>query len=140
MVDKFNLIFSKSAAARILSVAANKVAGFKQFAFVCWVWITGKRPTFISKRAFAAHFAKYRQQQAQGLKAEQWPEVRHWWNVSNPSKGSRYPVVMGSAGPVCRCEDYHNQQEILGKGCCKHGYAVLRALGYGSLQDYLATV
>jgi hypothetical protein len=37
----------------------------------------------------------------------------------------------------CTCDDFNNQLEFWGRGCCKHGYAVLAHLGFGSLRDYM---
>lgn len=136
MVTSDNLVYSRSAAARLMGVAVNQVGRIQQFAFVVWVWIRGKRPRFISKRSFLQHFAQWRQRQANTLKAKRWPQLPSWWTVTNPNKQSRYPVVLGEKGPVCRCEDYKNQQQFLGRGVCKHGYAVLSALGFKSLAAY----
>jgi predicted nucleic acid-binding Zn finger protein len=43
-------------------------------------------------------------------------------------------------GVFCECQDYQNQIDLLGRGCCKHGYAVLAQLGMASLSDYLESV
>jgi hypothetical protein len=40
----------------------------------------------------------------------------------------------------CTCDDFNNQLEFFGRGCCKHGYAVLNSLGCQSLEHYLAAV
>ena len=63
MVSKNNLIYSIASASRILGVARESIKGFKRFWKVCWIWIEGKRPCFISKRLFTQHFAEHRQQQ-----------------------------------------------------------------------------
>ncbi len=138
MVSQTNLVFSKSAASRILCIPKDWIAGFKIFYRVCWIWIRGSRPRFISKKIFLRHFAEYRQQQGRQLTAKSWPEVLGSFTVENPAKGSSYPVTLDSNGPACDCEDYSNQIKHLGKGVCKHGYAVLLSLGYGSLREYLA--
>ncbi|NEQ53024.1 MAG: hypothetical protein F6K11_23270 [Leptolyngbya sp. SIO3F4] len=138
MVSKSNLIFSKIAASRLLSVDINLIADFRIFFRVCWVWIRGSRPRFISKRLFTKHFSEHRQQQGRQLTAKAWPEVPDWYTVENTHKGTSYPVVLNPSGPDCDCEDYRNQIAILGKGVCKHGYAVLSKLGFGSLSAYLA--
>ena len=122
----------------VMCVSASQVMRVQKFAFVAWVWVRGQRPRFVSLSAFKQAFVLRRMKAARPLKAEQWAEVPAWFTVRNEEKGSSYPVELGSAGPVCECEDYRNQQAFFGKGVCKHGYAVLQALGYGSLAGYLA--
>ena len=138
MVTAFNILYSKAAAAKVLGVAASQVAKVQKFAFVAWVWVRGQRPRFVSLRHFKAAFVQRRMMAGAGLVAEQWPELPTYFTVRNPAKGTSYPVELSTAGPVCQCADYTNQQQFWGKGVCKHGYAVLQKLGYGSLTGYLA--
>jgi hypothetical protein len=41
----------------------------------------------------------------------------------------------------CNCEDYHSQTRLIdlmgGTAFCKHDYAVLEALGFAKLSDYI---
>lgn len=136
MVSKSNLIFSKAAASRILDISKNLIAGFKIFSRVCWVWVRGVRPTFISKIDFLKHFAEYRQEQAKSIPVSVWPDMPNWFKAEGSN--DVYPVVLETSGPECACEDYKNQIILHGKGVCKHGYAVLKHLGYGSLREFLA--
>jgi predicted nucleic acid-binding Zn finger protein len=57
--------------------------------------------------------------------------------VVNPGKQTHYRVVARGDGVFCACDDFNNQLAFFGRGCCKHGYAVLGYLGLGSLADYL---
>ena len=57
--------------------------------------------------------------------------------VSNQSKGTNYTVVLSENKVACQCHDYRNQVSVMGKGVCKHGYAVLALLGYKGLKHYL---
>lgn len=138
MVTALNILYSKAAAAMVLCVPASQVRQVRKFAFVAWVWVRGQRPRFVSLAAFKQAFVMRRMKAATALKAEQWPGAPRYFTVSNADKGSRYPVDLGEAGPVCRCEDFKNQQQFWGRGVCKHGYAVLQALGFGSLREYLS--
>lgn len=138
MVTAFNIVFSKAAAAKVMGCAVSQVVQVRKFAFVAWVWVRGQRPRFVSFFLFKAAFVQRRMRAGAELKAERWADVPRWFTVRNEEKGSSYPVEMRVAGPSCECEDYRNQQQFFGKGVCKHGYAVLRALGYGSLAGYLA--
>jgi len=138
MVSRDNLVYSIASASRILGVKRESIKGFKRFWKVCWIWIKGQRPFFISKLVFNRHFAEHRQRQGAELTAKSWPEAPQWYTVENQAKGTSYPVTLEDDGPECACHDYQNQVVILGKGICKHGYAVLLKLGYGSLREYLA--
>ena len=124
MVSAFNIIYSKSAAAKVMCVSTSQVMQVKKFAFVAWVWVRGQRPRFVSLSAFKQVFVMRRMKAAATLKAERWADVPSWFTVRNEEKGSSYPVELGSAGPVCECEDYRNQQKFFGCGVCKHGYGV----------------
>ncbi|MGB5714490.1 MAG: SWIM zinc finger family protein, partial [Waterburya sp.] len=64
-------------------------------------------------------------------------QYRNVFIVQNPENRNKYPVRYISSGIECKCRDFEKQQEILGKGCCKHGYKLLNHLGYNSLQSYL---
>lgn len=138
MVTAYNIMFSKAAAAMVMCVSASQVVRVQKFAFVAWVWVRGQRPRFVSLSAFKQAFVLRRMKAARTLKAEQWADVPTWFTVRNEEKASSYPVELCSAGPVCKCEDYLNQQKFFGCGVCKHGYSVLQTLGYGSLAGYLA--
>jgi hypothetical protein len=38
---------------------------------------------------------------------------------------------------TCTCPDFQEQVTTFGQGCCKHGYAVLKTLGYSNLREFL---
>ena len=137
MVTAFNIMFSKAAAAKVMCCAASDILQVRKFAFVAWVWVRGQRPRFVSLKAFKIAFVMRRMRAAVALKAEQWDNIPAYFTVRNEEKGSSYPVEMCSYGPKCECEDYRNQKKFFGKGVCKHGYAALGVLGYGSLGSYL---
>lgn len=60
------------------------------------------------------------------------------YSVTNPAKKSSYHVKRTDSSVVCQCEDYRKMVETgIKNPCCKHGYAVLNALGYSSLRDYI---
>ncbi|MEO0644810.1 MAG: hypothetical protein AAFZ17_01440 [Cyanobacteria bacterium J06650_10] len=138
MVTAHNIMFSKAAAATVLGCAASQVVQVRRFAFVAWVWVRGRRPQFVKLSLFKAAFVLRRMSAGNQLSVERWADVPQWFTVRNEKKKSSYPVEITKAGPVCRCEDYKNQRQFFGKGVCKHGYAVLQKLGYGSLGSYLA--
>jgi hypothetical protein len=138
MVTSQNILYSSSAIARILNVAASAVVKFDVFAKVIWVYIKGQRPKFLSKRLFTQHFVDRRKAEARGLTVTRHAFEHSRFTVRNESKGTLYQVQATSSGLACECDDYQNQLRFFGRGCCKHGYAVLTQLGYTDLRSYLA--
>lgn len=135
MVTSSNLVFSVAAVRRLLGLAASVAVQIREFAWVVWVWVRGKRPTFISKKAFYQHFVDRRKAEAKNLTVQK-EQFQNLHTVSNPSKGSSYQVATLPNEIDCTCDDYKNQIDFWGKGCCKHGYAVLGVLGFTSLANY----
>jgi hypothetical protein len=137
MISTVNtLVYSVSAARRIFAIPSGVRVRVVKFWRCIWLSVAGRRPRFVSLAIFKAHFAQRRMQAAKQLTVSQYGP--HWFRVVNPAKGSAYEVVLVGTGPICECEDYHNQGLLLGKAVCKHSYAVLKALGYGSLSAYLS--
>lgn len=141
MVTSFNLVYSASAAVRILgaSVHAAQVQ-VRQWFSVVWVWVPGSRPRFMSKAAFKQHFVEFRRAAAKALRVTRHLMSPTNFSVRNESNGSVYVLQAVSSGLVCECDDYQNQARFLGKACCKHGYAVLSHLGFSSLSGYLSAM
>lgn len=139
MVTAQNILYSVSAARRILGIYYPEIkVRIQVWKTVVWVYSEGKRPTFISKSVFKNHFVEWRKQQAQSLVVSKEEWIPEGYNVFNPKKNTSNLVIVKSDRVTCGCEDYANQIEFLGKGCCKHGYAVLRHLGCRTLAEYLA--
>ncbi|MBW4578660.1 MAG: hypothetical protein KME42_03685 [Tildeniella nuda ZEHNDER 1965/U140] len=139
MVTAFNLIYSVSAIRRLLGLAVGVSIRIQKFFYVIWVHVAGRRPTFISKSAFKAHFVEHRKAAAKALTVTKSVFQGHIYSVRNESKGTAYQINIGSGQPICSCDDFNNQIQFLnGLACCKHAYAVLGHLGYGSLREYLA--
>jgi hypothetical protein len=138
MISSANmLVYSASAARRIFQVPAGLRVRVVKYWRVCWVWVQGERPRFVSLTVFKTHFVSWRMQASAPLSVSKTSSF-NWRTVANPGSGKRYPVAIAASGPICRCDDYRNQMHLLGRGVCKHGYAVLRSLGYGSLSSYLS--
>ena len=136
MIDRKNFVYSKAAAARILGVSVYAIARFEKWAYVCFVQVKGKRPTFISFNAFKAHFVEWRVEASKFLCVSKVNDSQY--RVVNPKKNTAYSVFVEADGLDCECKDYENQVAILkGRRCCKHGYAVLTWLGCDRLSDYL---
>ena len=137
MINRKNFLYSKAAAARLLGVKVNEIAKLEIWAYVCFVHVKGKRPTFISKKAFKQHFVDFRIENSKFLCVTQASSV--WFRVVNPKKNTAYSVWAFADGLDCECEDYKNQVMFFnGKACCKHCYAVLSWLGYNRLSHYIS--
>jgi hypothetical protein len=131
-----DLLFSASAVRRILGLAASIAIRVKVWPYVIWVHVAGQRPTFISKQCFKRHFVTRRQAAAKALQVTRYAFDQQAFTVRNETKHSTYQVIANDT-VSCECHDYQNQVSFLGKGCCKHGYAVLNHLGFKSLADYV---
>lgn len=140
MVTATNILYSVSAVRRLLGLGDRIAVKIQEFGWVVWVWVVGKRPTFISKKLFKQQFVDRRKAQAKGLVVTRNTYESCSYSVRNEAKDSVYKVVLGVDEIACECEDYKNQREFFGRGCCKHGYAVLAQIGYSSLRDYLKNV
>jgi hypothetical protein len=137
MIDPHNFVYSKAAAARLLGVNVYAIARFEKWKNVYFVQVRGKRPTFIPYSAFKENFVASRIERSKFLYVA--PVNDGYFRVVNPKKNTAYSVWLISDGLDCECEDYKNQIAIFkGKGCCKHGYAVLTWLGHGRLSEYIA--
>ena len=134
MVTAFNILYSAAAVRRLLGLGAWVEVQIREFAWVIWVWVKGRRPTFIGKARFRQHFVDWRRGQGSALVVTQDLDS---FGVINPGKETVYQVEARSDGVFCTCDDFNNQLEFFGRGCCKHGYAVLAYLGLSSLADYL---
>lgn len=137
MVTSQNILYSASAIARIFNVAASAVVKFEIWATGVWVYVKGMRPRLVSFKAFKQHFVDRRKSEAQSLQVVRAPMVGGYV-VRNPKKDSQYIATPTPTGIECACDDYKNQVQFFGKGCCKHGYAVLAQLGFSDLRSYIA--
>ena len=144
MVNSTSILYSKSAAARLMGVAVDSIKGFAVWAKVAWVWVKGSRPKFMSLKAFKQHFVDHRKEAAKDL-IPQYSSMINAYMVKNPRKDSQYICTPTERkdlagnwhfGIECACDDYKNQISFFGHGACKHGYAVLSVLGFDSLRDW----
>lgn len=139
MTTKTNLVFSIAAAVRLLG---NKIFEVRVLPFV--VLVRGllsngqKFCRFVSKRAFLNHFADRRKEDSKAVniiaEIDNSDVFRAFGNAPNSNV---YKLTKELRAIACTCEDYKNQQRIIHRGICKHGYAVLSFLGYSSLKEYV---
>jgi hypothetical protein len=131
------LLYSKSAAARLLSVDLEEILDLQVWGTGIWVNIDGQRPRILSKKAFKQHFVDWRKAAARSLLVTTQVFARNTYTVRNETKETRYEVQLLGDRATCTCEDFAKQQKVFKQGCCKHLYAALKFCDYGSLADYL---
>lgn len=132
-----NLVYSQSAAARILGLSYEFIERIQYFETGIWVKVIGKKPTIISKKVFRQHFVDYRKSRSHNLIAISNTKLKRAWDVYNPHQDTWNRVLLHRDKITCTCCDYENQIRLLSKGCCKHAYKVLFELNFNSLSDYI---
>ncbi|MEO1391075.1 MAG: hypothetical protein AAFV85_27390 [Cyanobacteria bacterium J06634_6] len=140
MVTRSNLLYSASALRRMWGLMYRRLHEIqvREWWSVVWVWVPGYRPRFMAKAEFKRHFVEWRRQAARALRVVPWSDpATGRFTVHNCDKQSSYVVEVSDTAVACTCDDYGNQLSAWGKGCCKHGYAVLGHLGFSSLSEYL---
>ncbi|HEY9763671.1 MAG TPA: hypothetical protein V6D07_14160 [Trichocoleus sp.] len=137
MATRSTILYSTAAVRRMLGLGRSTPVQIREFVDVLWVWVKGRRPTFISKAKMKSHFVACRRAEAAQLQVTDWLRDPGQFTVTNPVSRSRHVVNCLSDRIECDCEDYHWQTHYFGWGCCKHGYAVLQYLGFESLREYI---
>lgn len=137
MATRSTILYSAAAVRRMLGLSPSTPVQLREFFKVIWVWVQGQRPTFISKAEMKSHFVEHRKAEAAQLQVTDWLRDPGQFTVTNPETRSRHLVSCLRDRLECDCEDYHWQTRYFGRGCCKHGYAVLQYLGFDSLRDYI---
>jgi hypothetical protein len=133
MTTREKLIYSKTAASRMLNCLPHQVS-IEVWDKIVLAKAKGRRPRFISKRAFQQHFVEIRKQKAVDVVLYQKSDIE--WFAQSPDSKTYHNVEIKSDRIHCTCEDYRNQQQILGNACCKHIYCLLFQNGFDSLRDY----
>lgn len=133
-----SLVFSKSAAARLLGCKPEAILKLEVWASAVWVQVKGHRPSFISKVNFYTEFFRFRQQGAEGCQVREFSAGCYPGSFDVKSE-SRWHHVRLNLG--CNCQDYEQQRvQNLPHPRCKHQYAVLNHLGVSSLEEAIAQV
>lgn len=111
----------------------------------------GRCSTFISCREYLGHAMQARKARAMEYTAQQGIANPQQWKVKSGELGCIPRTVTTTPHSVtCDCEDFQHQDAYLsqhpylwqkvikGYSICKHSFATLASLGFGSLRDYLA--
>ena len=135
-----NLFFNLASVARIASTPIDSIDRFE-----VWEKVTmcvfkkglGMRPRFLSNQLFYSSFVEDRKSKSKSIQVTPNPFANKIFTARNTANGHTYTVIVGDS-VECQCADYRAQLSLIGKGCCKHGYAVLNHLGFNSLSDWQA--
>jgi len=127
------IMYNVAATRRILNLPPNAQVKIQIWDKVIWVHVKGKRPTFLSKKLYHDHFAQFRREGAKGVK------ISFVDGFKAQGVKEVYDLDPQDTHIECGCQDFAFQKEAWGRGCCKHGYALLGMFGYSSLQDYVVS-
>ena len=135
-----NLFFNLASVARIASTPIDSIDRFEVWESLIAVvfkkgW--GLRPKFLSKKAFYSSFVEDRKARSRLIEVTLNPFANRVYTARNTTSNHSYTVIVSDA-IECQCADYRSQVEFIGRGVCKHGYAVLDHLGFNSLSDWQA--
>ena len=134
MKTREQMVFSRSAASRIVQALLQNVE-VQVWSQVIWVKVKGRKPKFISPKAFIEDFHQTRMRHAKNLDYRAISDTKYV--VINPENGHKYLVDLHPDKLTCTCEDYAQQSQVFEQPCCKHCYRILFALGYQNLVEYV---
>lgn len=137
MKTKEQLLYSRTAASRIVQALPHHVE-VQIWPKVIWVKVKGRKPKFISPKAFINDFQQTRI--ANAMKLDYRDLSDGYYRVINPEKGHSYLVELHPGKITCTCEDYAQQMQVIEHPCCKHCYRILFALGYQNLVEYVEQI
>jgi len=139
MLTKETLIYSRAAAARLLKMEPEQIRKLEIWPNVVLVWAYGKRPRFVSKKAFLEDFVNSRRARAKNLRAKALGN-NTFLVPSETREGVYYKVIEKEPGCfTCECKDWATQKVAgIKNATCKHIYSVLFFLGFSSLREYIA--
>ena len=135
-----NLFFNLASVARIAEVPVDSIDRFEIWDRVILVIFKknrGLRPRFLSNMLFYSSFVEDRKSRSKSIQVTPNAFADRIYTARNESNDHTYTVIAAES-IECQCADYRAQLSFIGKGCCKHGYAVLNYLGFSSLSDWQA--
>ena len=135
-----SLFFNLASVARIASTGVDAIDRFEVWDHTVLVIFEkgrGLRPKFLSKKVFYSSFVEDRKARSRLIEITQNPFANRVYTARNTTSNHSYTVIVSDA-IECQCADYRSQISFVGRGCCKHGYAVLNHLGFNSLSDWQA--
>ena len=136
-----SLFFSQSAVARVSGIESRFIERFEVWESVVMVVFEkglALRPRFLSKKSFYADFVESRKNLARQIKITKQLFSETKYTARNIKNDHTYEVEVDNDNRiVCQCRDYRDQIQFMGRGVCKHGYAVLSYLGFNSMAEYV---
>lgn len=135
------LVYSAAAIARILECPAKHITNITVGADYVQCQRKGEAIA-MPRQALHNEFVRFRQVNGDRLRelGLVTRESQTVFQVQSQKLNETYHLELTPSAVHCSCEDYQQQTSILGKGVCKHGYAVLGALGFRTLSQFQETV
>jgi len=141
MTSDDNYIYTKARAALILGKKNTEI----EFVYVVgdgYVLIgLFNDSIYLTEKDFKVSYAQERKARSRALTVTQRLDDECMFTVRNENKKTAYTVDCLGQALRCNCPDFDISTKVMktDKVCCKHGYAVLGILGYGSLKEYICS-
>lgn len=133
------MIFSLASVSRIANVPTHLIDRFEIWEKVVFVvFQKGHRlsPQFLSKKEFFTSFVDARKAKSRSIVITKNAFNEGLYTARNTTNGHTYQLTCTDNNIACQCKDYKDQIDLMGRGCCKHGYALLNLLGFTSLIEW----
>ena len=132
------MLYTKASAATILGVKSSQIKTIELVENSDRVNVNGDIE--IPKEEFMKEFVAKRKRSSVKVSIAEHPFKKSEYIATSSNDNVFYSLVPQSDRVTCTCMDYQHQVERLGRGCCKHGYALLAKFGYDSLKDYVLAI
>jgi hypothetical protein len=131
-------LYTEGRVKRILKVKSSEIEFIYPCEGGCLVGLFNNAE-FIEKEKFLGLLVGDRKIRSKSLAVTQDAFKSDFFRVRNDNSNSLYLVSLEDNYIKCECKDWDNQSHDFNtrRVACKHVYAVLQHLGYGSLRDYL---
>ena len=145
LINRYNptkadlLLVTYSSTARIIGIDSNQIFDFifGEDGETIIVTLNNWETHRIDKSEYKKDFVKIRRNRGLHLSVTQDLDLPSLYAIKNNQNRHYHLVETYDEEIYCDCKDYENQIEGFGKGCCKHGYAVLKLMGLTTLRDYI---
>jgi uncharacterized Zn finger protein len=144
-IPNSKLFYSAAAIGRILETGARNITEIKvigdsvQFKYL-------NEPRQLPKQSLLNEFVRFRQVNGDRLRetgmvtrdSQTQFSCKSQKKIKGETETETYLLEVTAQGVSCTCPDMHDQFTEIGRGVCKHGYAVLGILGFRTLAEFHA--
>ncbi len=114
-------MFTKSAAARILSLSTTQIIRVEEWSNVVLVVIKGRGGRFVSKRDFARDFRAIRTDGAMSVRLTRFNKGVAYLETRDGNQYRHHSVRIERNRAVCTCQDWvHQSERSATQPVCKH--------------------